>query len=130
MEKHKHPVEAEETKHFSERAFKDLEEYHWPGNIRELKNFIERVNIMVDAMVISRNAVKTYLGKTQLADSSLGKYESMKLNAAKDEFEREFIEKKLKDHKHSISKTAQVLGIYQQPPRKDKKTRDQARAIG
>ncbi len=27
---------------FSDRASKDLHSYHWPGNIRELKNVVER----------------------------------------------------------------------------------------
>lgn len=34
-----------EEKHFTPAAIKDLQAYHWPGNIRQLKNIIERLYI-------------------------------------------------------------------------------------
>ncbi|MCG8604023.1 AAA family ATPase, partial [bacterium] len=34
-----------EVKSFTPAAIKDLQAYHWPGNIRELKNVVERLYI-------------------------------------------------------------------------------------
>jgi two-component system nitrogen regulation response regulator NtrX len=39
-------------KTFAENALKDLQSYSWPGNIRELKNLIERVAILAEDPVI------------------------------------------------------------------------------
>jgi len=39
-------------KHFSEEALTALEDYDWPGNIRELRNLVERSIAMVDREVI------------------------------------------------------------------------------
>jgi len=36
----------------SDKAIENLEEYHWPGNIRELKNVIERAVIVCDGEVV------------------------------------------------------------------------------
>lgn len=37
---------------FSEQAFQELKAYHWPGNIRELKNLVERIAILAEDAVI------------------------------------------------------------------------------
>jgi len=37
---------------FSQRAIETLTSYHWPGNIRELENLIERLSILVDTRTI------------------------------------------------------------------------------
>ena len=92
-----------------------LRDYPWPGNIRELKNFVERVNIMVDSEEIPADTVQYYLGengKTSARNGWLDAFQEMKLNDAKNEFEKAFIEEKLKANQHNISKTAEVLGIY------------------
>ena len=90
-----------------------LGDYHWPGNIRELKNFMERVNIMSHEEVISPDTVRLYLGAREVPDQQASaEYDDMKLKAAKDKFEREFIIRKLQEHEYNISQTAQTLGIY------------------
>ena len=40
------------AKQFSPEAVAILEKYNWPGNIRELKNMVERIAIFCDAEVI------------------------------------------------------------------------------
>lgn len=37
---------------FSEQAYNELKAYHWPGNIRELKNLVERVAILAEDPII------------------------------------------------------------------------------
>lgn len=113
MMKFKHHGQGE-PKILTEDAWAELRKYHWPGNIRELKNFVERVNIMVESREISKDAVKQYLSSKTIEETRLhfDEYNRMKLNDAKDEFEREFIIAKLRENDYNISQTAQSLGIY------------------
>jgi two-component system nitrogen regulation response regulator NtrX len=103
----------ESPRRFSEDSLQLLRTYSWPGNIRELKNFIERINIMNEEKVISADAVRRFLtSRTDWEkDEVLKGFESMKLNEAKDEFEREFLVKKLEENEQSISRTSRALGI-------------------
>jgi psp operon transcriptional activator len=47
-------LEREEVPHFSQDAVAALERYHWPGNIRELKNVIERAVYRSDEALITQ----------------------------------------------------------------------------
>jgi two-component system nitrogen regulation response regulator NtrX len=90
-----------------------LRAHPWPGNIRELKNFIERINIMTDEQSISAETVKYYLGESSGGgDDGLGEYGSMSLTDAREAFEKNFIGTKLKAFDHNITKTAEALGMY------------------
>jgi two-component system nitrogen regulation response regulator NtrX len=113
MEKYK-PPKLSEPKKLSPGALHMLEAYAWPGNIRELKNFMERVNIMTEEPVISEDAVAQYLGaiSTEREPGRLKEYSHLNLSQAKDQFEKEFITQKLREHKNNISKAAQALGLY------------------
>ena len=106
--------EGTEGKTISKEGIKLLKKYSWPGNIRELKNFLERVNIMCNEQVLSEDSVSTYLGeKIQSSESSwLNDFKKLKLNDAKDKFEKLLLVYYLKQNGYNISKTAQVLGIY------------------
>ena len=112
MDKFKRPAEGE-AKRFSEEAIQLLKIYFWPGNVRELKNFIERINIMTEEKMISPESIRRYLtsGTDWEKDEVLKGFESMKLNEAKDEFEREFLVKKLEENEQNIARTSRVLGI-------------------
>ncbi len=46
---------------FSRAALALFTEYHWPGNIRELENLIERLVIMNDGEVINLNDLPSYI---------------------------------------------------------------------
>jgi two-component system nitrogen regulation response regulator NtrX len=103
----------EPPRRFSEGALQLLRTYSWPGNIRELKNFIERINIMTEERVISEDSVRRFLtSRTDWEKEEVLKgFESMKLNEAKDEFEREFLVKKLDENEQNITRTSRALGI-------------------
>ncbi len=112
MEKFKKASENEPKK-FSKPAMEILRCYPWPGNIRELKNFIERVNIMTEERIISPETVRDNLSlrEEREIDDLLGRFGSMKLIQARDEFEREYLLKKLKENQNNISKTSNFIGI-------------------
>jgi len=103
----------EPPRRFSEDSLQLLGTYSWPGNIRELKNFIERINIMTEEKVISADSVRRFLtSRTDWEKDELLKgFESMKLIEAKDEFEREFLVKKLEENEQNITRTSRALGI-------------------
>jgi len=113
MEKFKRPS-AQEPRTVSPEGMKALCGYHWPGNIRELKNFVERVNIMTEEAVISAASVKSFLGAVAPAEarSALSSYTGMTLAEARDSFERELITARLRENGGNVSRTADALGVY------------------
>ncbi|MFN7181523.1 MAG: sigma-54-dependent transcriptional regulator [Planctomycetota bacterium] len=52
---------ASREKRFTAEAVNYLKQYSWPGNIRELANFIERIYVLESGSVIDDNIVKKYL---------------------------------------------------------------------
>jgi two-component system nitrogen regulation response regulator NtrX len=85
-----------------------IKEYTWPGNIRELKNLIERLNILARGESISIEDVKRNIPADReplLFTSSMG------LREARESFERNIIEKSLRENDYNITKAAQGLKI-------------------
>ena len=100
---------------FSEQAVDYLVDYLWPGNIRQLRNIVERLIIMVAEENIDIEDVKKHIDyENEILNDieSVTKYDDFKLNIAVDEFEKDFILKKLKENNYNISKTAKNLGVY------------------
>ena len=97
----------------SPEALEVLARYSWPGNIRELKNFVERVTIMAEGELITPDTVRRYLTLREDSerDEAYRGFEAMKLSEAKDEFEREFLLRKLEELGGSISRASEALGI-------------------
>ncbi len=99
-----------------------MQEYRWPGNIRELKNFIQRISVMTDETVVSAETTAFYLGepdcpvssnKKSATEAHIGGIDAeLNLNDAKELFERKFLVNKLEKNSYNITKTAQELGMY------------------
>lgn len=88
-------------------AVEFLKDYDWPGNIRELRNLIERLMIMTHSPVITPEDIRLIKGAGQVVD-----YFSYKtLKEARDAFEKDFIANKLEANQWNISKTAEALSI-------------------
>lgn len=72
-------------------------EYEWPGNIRELKNLVERMYHMSENRIISLNELPSFIKNSQrvaLQNSETVKYKNNKplpLKQAIAEFEKEYI---------------------------------------
>ena len=96
-----------------------LQQYDWPGNIRELRNLIERLMIMVPGYVIEGSqAAMSLQGRTTGAVAVavpasnpllVKSYDS--LRDARNAFEKEYISRKLREHHWNISRTAEDLKI-------------------
>lgn len=100
-------------KEFSPQGMEALQRHDWPGNIRELRNLIERLLIMVPKPVIDGPDVDMFLqGRAPTGVPSLSggtNYDS--LREARNAFEREVISRKLRENNWNVSKTADELKI-------------------
>ncbi len=99
-------------KRIDPRIYAILKSYAWPGNIRELRNFIERLMIMTPGNVISPDDLPAdfrNLVKDQIGDTSWLQCQS--LEEARSCFERHFLEKKLEENGWNVSVTAAKIGL-------------------
>ncbi len=97
-------------KEFSKEAIEVIKSLNFSGNIRELKNLVERLMIMIPDQVIKADALMKYL------PADLGEIDSLfdltnSFAEFKEKTEKMFIEKHLKLNNWNISKTAERLGI-------------------
>ena len=86
--------------------------YDWPGNIRELRNLIERIAILSPDTSdkisnIIKESLKTPDTKSETAENSL----SIPLKEARENFEKEYLTTQLKKFNGNISKTADFIGM-------------------
>jgi sigma-54 specific flagellar transcriptional regulator A len=64
--KQKKRLDHNSIPHFDEEAFDALKNYSWPGNIREVRNIVERAVMFFPAQKITSNDVNNYLIKVNL----------------------------------------------------------------
>lgn len=103
--KHKKP-----PVHFSDDAIKILQAQPWTGNVRELRNIVERIIIIVDKREISAKDIEYLFAGTQASLDNLIET-SNSFQEFKEKAERAFILKQLKANDWNISKTAEILDI-------------------
>jgi DNA-binding NtrC family response regulator len=97
--KYKKPIKG-----ISPVALKKLEEYAWPGNIRELQHAIERAVIMSDLTKLEPQDF--------ILSNSLPKGEDLQLSSYNlDEVEKNIIDKVMLKHKGNVSHAAKELGL-------------------
>ncbi|MBI2619649.1 MAG: sigma-54-dependent Fis family transcriptional regulator [Ignavibacteriales bacterium] len=98
------------TKTVPEETMKYLEQREWPGNIRELRNAIERLVILspgttVDASLLEPSTASVGVETGDLLASG-GTFQEFKERS-----EAAFIKRQLDRHRWNISKTAEALDI-------------------
>ncbi len=92
-------------KRISTPAIDMLTSYHFPGNVRELENVIERAVIVCDEQVIHGHHLPPSL---QTADVS-GTVTQLSLTAAVEAYERDLIQDALKTTRGNVAKAARLL---------------------
>lgn len=107
------------VKGLSEEVLRDFKEYSWPGNIRELENFIEGAMNMVSPkkMILEREDFITSVfipSKFSMGNKLEIKLKEKSLPDILAEIEIDLIESTLKKHNHNVSTTARHLGIKRQ----------------
>lgn len=94
-----------------ESAIRVLSAYDYPGNIRELRNLVERIAIMVKKETISEQDIATILGQKPITDNRLPITNNLTLSEAQRSFLKKYIETQLTLHNYNIPATAKALGI-------------------
>jgi two-component system nitrogen regulation response regulator NtrX len=95
-------------KKFTPAALKALSDAQWRGNVRELRNMIERLVIMVptDAIDITDLPSEFFRTPTDIISTAM---RLSTLQEFKDEAEKAFIVAKLREHGWNVSKTAEAI---------------------
>lgn len=96
--------------YFSDDAMAALQACEWPGNVRQLRNIIERTIIlapanrvhMIDADMLPSEVINSYEGTEHNVTSLMG----APLREAREAFEREYLRVQIKRFSGNISKTA------------------------
>jgi two-component system, NtrC family, nitrogen regulation response regulator NtrX len=94
---------------FAEDAIKRLQSRSWPGNIRELRNAVERALILASGKTVTARDIDHLLpapsipvGAATLSGDHT--FETFKLEA-----EKQFLIQKLREHDWNVSETARTL---------------------
>lgn len=81
-------------------ALLKLEKYHWPGNVRQLLNVIQRAIILCDGERIEEEHI--IIEEQQ---------ETMSFSGTMEEFEKRLLLKRLEEHNGNRTQTAESLGV-------------------
>lgn len=93
------------------KALEELKAMNWEGNIRELRNVMERLVILSEQKITDAE-VRNFVTNTQAKDTPTDLFEQYdKFQDFKEHIEKLFIEHKLRKFVWNVSKTAEVLDI-------------------
>jgi DNA-binding NtrC family response regulator len=95
-------------KGFAPPALELLASYSWPGNIRELKNSVERAVILCNEEYIQARHLPAQIRQR---DSQPQKLDAVEVGKSLYEIEKEVILSTLKKCNNNKTKAAEVLGI-------------------
>jgi two-component system nitrogen regulation response regulator NtrX len=96
------------TREMSDTAMEILMRFPWPGNVRELRNLVERLVIVCPQVRIEPHHLPPELFRG-VAESPQHLYNT--LHEARSAYEREFILRKLQEHRWNMTQTATALGL-------------------
>jgi two-component system nitrogen regulation response regulator NtrX len=91
-----------------------LRNYPWHGNVRELKNLVQRLLILGTGDDITQDEVETALGSMQVqggVQESFPASFDLPLRQAREQFERAYLEYQLNKHGGNVSRMASEAGM-------------------
>ena len=101
-------------RHFTVAAQNRLRNYSWPGNIRELKNLVQRLLIMGTGEEVDLGelevAMSTQPRRTEATDGVPDAFD-LPLREAREQFEKRYLEHQLKQSGGSVGKLAKLVGM-------------------
>ncbi len=98
------------TREITDDAIETLMRYAWPGNVREVRNVIERIVIMNPTTTrFDRKHLPPLVHRDGTRRSAAGDFST--LHQARAAYERDYILKKLDENHGNVSRTAEVLGL-------------------
>jgi len=118
-----HIIQSIKVKHQIDKSFKFspdgveyLMEYHWPGNIRELENFVERIYMLSENDEVGKQAIVDLLGMELKSEKDMTRGGTMliELKNETEKFERKIIEEALNKANGNKLQAAKRLHISRQ----------------
>jgi len=95
---------------FAPEVVRALQEQPWPGNIRELRNVIERLLLLASDGQVDIETLRAALPAAQTGPASQSSAQGP-LAGRVEQFERETILAELKRHQYHVTNTAKALGL-------------------
>ena len=99
----------------SSAAQNKLRNYPWPGNIRELKNMVQRLLILGSEEEISLEEVEKILGEEPVQAETSASFSSalfeLPLKEARDQFEKEYLQHQIENYPGGVSQMAKRIGV-------------------
>ena len=99
---------GKKLKIFSTDAIDALQNYAWLGNVRELRNTIERVVIMSDSENVGVSDLPKF---NEVGDAPASSYRFQSFKDATDAYQREYIVHKLNEFGGNVTKAAESMGV-------------------
>jgi two-component system nitrogen regulation response regulator NtrX len=96
---------------FHPSALGILLEYPWYGNVRELRNLVEKVVVLSKSDIVTREEIEKYLKESKIEENVDKEDYYKSLEDAREKAERELILTKLILNSWDYEKTAEELGI-------------------
>ncbi|PCI23975.1 MAG: hypothetical protein COB67_12185 [SAR324 cluster bacterium] len=102
--------EQRKRKKIGKDSMESLIAYHWPGNIRELKNIVERMVIMVKETEITLAHVPPVI---RMSNSEMIQMNNIptSFEEACQAFEKQFLESMLRKNSWNLDRTAKVIQL-------------------
>jgi len=99
---------------FSVSALNRLRNHSWPGNIRELRNLVQRLLILGGEGDVTVNEVEESLRQSPAEPTTVGSHLDifkLPLREAREQFEREYLSYQLQQANGSVGKLAESVGM-------------------
>jgi two-component system nitrogen regulation response regulator NtrX len=97
-------------KSFSASALKCLQEYSWPGNVSELRNFVERVYILTPGEFVDVHDLR-FAGLMVDVPNTIPGEDAGTFREARAEFEKQYLIRKINENGGNITRTAEIIGL-------------------
>ncbi len=107
-------------RHFGVAAQNRLRQYRWPGNLRELRNLVQRLLLLGSGDQVALTEVEAALssgpagngnGSTTPAVAAMPFDLEKPLREAREDFERHYLQHRLREAGGSVGKLAQLCGL-------------------
>lgn len=96
---------------FSPAAMEALQQYPWPGNVRQLRNAVERLMLARSGERVELDGVRAALGPADQNPAAFDSRGSGTLSSRVEEFERQEIVSELKRAGFHMTRAARALGL-------------------
>ena len=96
----------------TDRAVEWLQRQEWPGNVRQLKNLMERSAILVDGATLDAKDLKMLTGPGASASGAMDIFRTSRtFEEFKETAEKVFLQQRLAENEWNVKRTAESLGM-------------------